>query len=205
MSIIRSDIGLTLPPGLRVGLLGGSFDPAHAGHVAISQAALHRFGLDRVVWLVSPGNPLKAHGPAPMPDRLRAARALVARPRVVVSDIEARIGTRYTADTIGVIQRLFPQVRFTWLMGADNLAQLHLWQDWQAIMARVPVGVLARPGARMAARRSVAARRFARARIPASQARLLPWASAPAWCFVNMPMSDLSSTAIRARHAGQGA
>ena len=132
-----------------IGLLGGSFDPAHAGHAHITREALKRFGLDAVWWLVSPGNPLKTHGPAPMAERLARARTVMHHPRVTVTDIEARLGTRYTAQTLRHIQRLYPAQRFVWLMGADNLAQFHLWQDWRGIMHRVPLGILARPGQRI--------------------------------------------------------
>ena len=185
--------------GQSIGLFGGSFDPAHRGHLHVSREALKRFGLDRVWWLVSPGNPLKPKGPAPLAQRMAAARALVDHPRIRVTDIEARIGTRYTAQTIAALQALYPGVRFVWLMGADNLAQFHRWQDWQGIMQRVPVGVLARPGSRIAARTAKAAHIFAHARLPSEGAGLLAHATAPAWCFVNLPMIEASSTAIRAR------
>lgn len=195
--------------GQRIGLLGGSFDPPHAGHVHITRAALARFGLDRIWWLVSPGNPLKPEGPAPLPARMRAARALMRHPRVDITDIEARLGTRATADTIAALRRRWPAVRFAWLMGADNLAQFHRWQDWRTILASVPVGVLARPGERLPALRSKAAQAYAGARLGAGESRLLAGAAAPAWCFVNLPMMDLSSTQIRARggwrRAGAGA
>ena len=183
--------------GQVVGLLGGSFDPAHAGHVHITQAAMTRLGLDRVWWLVSPGNPLKSHGPAPMDMRITQAKVVMQHPRVTVTDIEARLGTRYTAETIAALQQAYPGVRFVWLMGADNLAQFHLWQDWQEILARVPVGVLARPGDRISARMSRAARMYAQDRLIGRAAKLLGRAVAPAWAFVNLPMSQSSSTAIR--------
>ena len=186
-------------PGQVIGLLGGSFDPPHPGHVHITREALKRFGLDRVWWLVSPGNPLKAHGPAPLMRRLAAARALMAHPRVTVTDIEARLGTRITADTIEALRRVYPDVRFVWLMGADNLAQLHRWRNWRRIMQTVPVGVLARPGDRISARMSPAARQFRGARISGSASQLLGRAEPPAWCFVNVPMRDVSSTEIRRR------
>lgn len=186
-------------PGQRVGLLGGSFDPPHSGHVHITLEAMKRFDLDRVWWLVSPGNPLKDRGPAPLRDRLRAARALMRHPRVDVTDIEARMGTRVTADTIAALQQRYGGVRFVWLMGADNLAQFHLWQNWQAIAEAVPMGVLARPGDRISARMSPAARRYAFCRIDGQASHLLGRAHAPAWSFVNVPMVDLSSTQIRAR------
>ncbi len=191
-------------PNEVVGLLGGSFDPAHGGHVHITEEALVRFGLDRVWWLVSPGNPLKTRGPAPMEARMKAARAIMAHPRVAVTDLEARLGTRYTAQTIAALQRAYPGVRFVWLMGADNLAQFHLWQDWQEIMARVPVGVLARPGDRISARMSKTARLYRPYRLIGRAARLLGQQQAPAWAFANMPMSQMSSTAIRAAGKWQG-
>lgn len=185
-------------PGQTIGLLGGSFDPAHDGHVHITREALKRFDLDRVWWLVSPGNPLKTHGPAPLDKRMAQARRVMQHPRVTVTDIEARLGTRYTAQTLKVLQAQFRGVRFVWLMGADNLAQLHLWQDWQWIMANVPVGVLARPGDRISARMSPAARLFAPYRIAGRQSHLLGRSAPPGWCFVNVPMVAQSSSAIRA-------
>lgn len=195
---MRSDLPLARA-GQTIGLFGGSFDPAHPGHLHVSREALKRFGLDRVWWLVSPGNPLKPKGPAPLAQRLAVARALVDHPRIIVTDIEARIGTRYTAQTIAALQTLCPGVRFVWLMGADNLAQFHRWQDWQEIMGRVAVGVLARPGSRIAARTAKAASIYRHAKLPAEAAHLLAHARPPAWCFVNLPMIDASSSAIRAR------
>jgi nicotinate-nucleotide adenylyltransferase len=186
-------------PGQTIGLLGGSFDPPHAGHVHITREAMKRFGLDRVWWLVSPGNPLKTRGPAPLADRMIAARALMQHPRVTVTDIEARLGTSATADTLRALRAAYPGVRFVWLMGADNLAQFHLWQDWRSIMDTVPVGVLARPKDRISARMSPAARIYAHYRISSQASHLLARADPPAWCFVNVPMVDLSSTSIRAK------
>lgn len=186
-------------PGQVIGLLGGSFDPPHPGHVHITREALRRFGLDRVWWLVSPGNPLKTNGPAPIERRVAAATRMLTDPRVVVTDIEARIGTRYTAETLEHLFRLYPRNRFVWLMGADNLAQFHRWDRWEWIMTHVPVGVLARTGQRMQARISPAAARYDRWRIPASASHMLGRARPPAWCFVNVPMVDISSSAIRAR------
>ncbi|HAW48182.1 MAG TPA: nicotinic acid mononucleotide adenylyltransferase [Roseovarius sp.] len=188
-------------PGQVIGLLGGSFDPPHAGHVHISREALRRFGLDRVWWLVSPGNPLKRHGPAPLPGRMAAARALVDHPRIEVTDVEARLGTRHTSATLAALAAICPGRRFVWLMGADNLAQFHRWQDWRTIMERVPVGVLARPGQRISARLSPAARIYAQAHIKGRASHLLGRAEAPAWCFVNVPMTDISSSALRAGKA----
>jgi nicotinate-nucleotide adenylyltransferase len=187
-----------LRPGMTVGLLGGSFDPAHLGHVQISRAALQRFDLDCLWWLVSPGNPLKSRAPASMERRVAAAQDLMDHPRVRISDIEARLGTRYTAQTLRALRRLYPQVRFTWLMGADNLAHFHRWKDWQQIMETVPIGVLARPGDRISARLSPAARIYRSQMVKDSQSQCLARSQAPAWCFVNVPMIAQSSTAIRA-------
>ena len=184
--------------GQTVGLLGGSFDPPHAGHAHLTRQALKRFGLDRVGWLVSPGNPLKTRGPAPLSERMAACRAIMDHPRVDITDFEARVGTRYTAQTIVALRLAYPGVRFVWLMGADNLAQFHRWQHWRWIMQTVPVGVIARPGDRISARTSKAAQTFERARISGRSSHLLARAEAPAWCFVNVPMMDMSSSAIRA-------
>lgn len=187
--------------GQTVGLLGGSFDPAHAGHAHITREALKRFDLDFVWWLVSPGNPLKERGPAPLAARLERAREVIDHPRVVVSDLEARLGTRYTAQTLQALIARYPGVNFVWLMGADNLAQFHQWQDWEWIMESVPIGVLARPGDRISARRSVAAQRFAHAKLPGVASGVLARSDAPKWCYINLPLSDASSTAIRAEGA----
>lgn len=186
-------------PGQVVGLLGGSFDPAHRGHVHITRTALARFGLDRVWWLVSPGNPLKARQPASMERRLALARRKMRHPRVEISDIEARIGTRYTAETLRALALLYPRVRFVWLMGGDNLAGFHLWEDWQSIMASVPVGILARPGAGLAPLRAPAARAFRDYRLTASRSRLLGRVEAPAWCHVTLPLMEISSSLLRSR------
>ena len=182
--------------GMVIGLLGGSFDPAHEGHAHLSHEAIKRMGLDQVWWLISPGNPLKARQPAPMADRLARARAVMPHPRVKITALELALGTRVTADTIDRLRAVYPGVRFVWLMGADNLAQFHRWDRWQSILARVPVGVLARPGFGVAARLSVAARMFRAAEVPPRGHALR---AAPAWAFVNVPLVNLSSSAIRAR------
>ena len=189
----------TARAGQVIGLLGGSFDPAHEGHVHITREALKRFGLDQVWWLVTPGNPLKSKGPAPLADRVARARRIMQHPSVHITDIEVRLGTRYTAETLAALTRRYPGVRFVWLMGADNLTQLHQWQDWRGLVQTVPIGVLARPGDRISARMSRAARRFRSSRLSGRAAGLLGRAQAPAWSFVNVPMRALSSTAIRAR------
>lgn len=180
--------------GMAVGLLGGSFDPAHAGHVHVTLEALKRLGLDRVWWLVSPGNPLKPFGPAPLARRMARARALMRHPRVDVTDVEAHLGTRHTARTVAALQARWPGVRFVWLMGADNLATFHLWEDWRDILARVPVAVLGRPGERIAARTSPAATIYRRYRVPPGRIGLR---APPAWTFLDVPMHAASSSAIR--------
>ena len=185
-------------PGMTVGLLGGSFDPAHVGHVHITREALKAFRLDRVWWLISPGNPLKANGPAPLADRLARARAVMDHPRVIITDLEVRLGTRYTADTLLRLMAIYPGVRFVWLMGADNLASLHRWDRWDWIMDHVPVGVLARPGSGLAAAMSRAAERYASDRVPPRAAAGLAWRRAPAWCFVTGPQMAISSSELRA-------
>nr|WP_281242770.1 nicotinate-nucleotide adenylyltransferase [Citreimonas salinaria] len=191
-----------LRAGMRVGLLGGSFDPVHAGHVHIAREALRRFGLDRVILLVSPGNPLKANPPAPLDVRIAQARAVALHPRVQVSGIEAELGTRMTADTLARLVERCPGVRFVWLMGADNLAQFDRWARWRRIVQMMPVGVLARPGHGLVAGRAPAARILRGARIPASASRLLPLQEPPAWCYVTVPLIGLSSSEIRAARRG---
>lgn len=183
--------------GQRIGLLGGSFDPPHVGHVHITQEAFKRFALDQVWWLVSPGNPLKDRGPTKLARRMAAAREIMDHPRVHICDFESHVGTRFTAETIAVLQDTCPQARFVWLMGADNLAQFHRWKDWQDIMARVPVGVLARPGDRIEARTAKAAQVFRRAQLHPRNSRALSRKDAPVWAFVNVPMQDISSTQLR--------
>lgn len=185
-------------PGQVVGLFGGSFDPPHPGHLHLSREALKRLGLDRLWWLVSPGNPLKHNPPAPMPERLAAARHMASHPRIEITDIEERLGTRATADTLAALQQRYPGVRFVWVMGADNLAGLHRWGRWHEIMARVPVAVFARPGQRMAALNARAAKQYAAARLPEKSARALGVAAPPAWIYLDMPMRRESSTALRA-------
>ncbi|GGW27598.1 putative nicotinate-nucleotide adenylyltransferase [Gemmobacter lanyuensis] len=191
--------------GMVVGLLGGSFDPAHEGHVHITREALRRFGLDRVWWLVTPGNPLKPRQPAPMADRLARARALMQHPRVVITDLEAHLGTRTTAATLKALRARYPRVRFVWLMGADNLVQFHRWDRWEDIMHMVPVGVLARPGWGVRGRLGRAARVYATDRVTEGAAGDLGRRAAPAWVLADVPLNDLSSSAIRARgewHSG---
>ena len=185
--------------GLRVGLLGGSFDPPHGGHLHISKWAMKEFGLDRVWWLVSPGNPLKAEGPADLDRRMAACNALNDHPRIIVTDLERRFGTRYTAETLTALQGRYSGVRFVWLMGADNLADFHRWDRWQDIMHMMPIGVMARPDQQIAAGCSPAARMFRRKRLSSRRSNALPFKQAPCWSLLTGPMVDMSSTQIRAR------
>ena len=154
--------------GLRIGLLGGSFNPAHDGHLYVSETALRRLKLDYVWWLVSPQNPLKsAAGMGDLKQRLEGARQLAASyPRLIVTDLERVLGTRYTVDTIRALRRRFPQVQFVWLMGSDNLVQFSRWRRWQEIARLVPVAVVQRPGSIMAGLNAAAARRFGTAPRP---------------------------------------
>lgn len=186
-------------PGMRIGLLGGSFDPPHGGHVHISEVALRRLGLNRVWWLVSPGNPLKEAAPADMSRRLSACRELVQNPHIRVTDVESRIKTRFTADTLAAIKRLYPSVHFVWLMGADNMVDFHKWERWDWIMQNIPVCVLARPDQQVSAGLAPAARRYQHSRLPQYRARELLIRKAPQWTLLTGVMSPLSSTLIRAR------
>jgi nicotinate-nucleotide adenylyltransferase len=185
-------------PGLKIGLLGGSFNPPHEAHLAVSLLAMRRLGLDRVWWLVTPGNPLKnTRALPPVADRVKAARDVAAHPRIDVTDLEAAIGTRFTAETIAWLRRRVPAVRFVWIMGADNLAQFHFWQDWRDIAEAVPIAVVDRFGASYAATASPAAQALASARIRERDARSLPGRRPPAWVYLHGLKSPLSSTAIR--------
>ena len=187
-------------PGMRVGLLGGSFNPAHEGHRHISLIAARRLDLHAVWWLVSPQNPLKPeHDTADFDKRLAAARELARHPRIVVSDIEARLGTRYTVDTLRALISRYPGVHFVWLMGADNLAQLPSWKQWVDIMSLVPVAVVDRPGYAPKAQLGKAAERFRDARLSETQARALPYARPPAWVYFHAKLNPLSATNIRKR------
>ncbi len=182
-------------------MLGGSFNPAHEGHLYISRMALRRLGLDEVWWLVSPQNPLKpTNGMAEFARRMAAAKDVAAaEPRIRVSDFEQVRGTRYTADTLATLARTQPRSRFVWLMGADNLLQIHRWHRWSSIFNTVPVAVFGRPGYSLRATSGVAARRFARDRWPQAAAKRLADACTPAWVFLKIREHPESATRIRAR------
>lgn len=189
----------TRGPGLRVGLLGGSFNPAHEGHRAISVEALRRLRLDRVCWLVSPQNPLKpSDDMASFAERFASARRAARHPRVVVSDLEQRIGTRYTLDTLEALQR-DRRTQYIWLIGADNLAQLPRWRGWREVMRRVPVAVFDREPYSHRALAGRAARFYRYARRPEHAAASIARARPPAWVFLRFRRHKVSSTAIRQR------
>ena len=186
-------------PGMRIGLLGGSFNPAHEAHRHISVAALNRLGLHQVWWIVTPGNPLKSASElAPLDERLAYAARVAAHPKIVVTAFEAALGTAYSAHTIRYLQRRYPGVQFIWIMGGDNLAQFHRWRDWAQIFSSIPIFVADRPECRHAAFASPAARRFASAYLPENRAGLLTSSPAPAWTYLSLPLRNISSTAIRA-------
>ncbi len=198
-------LGLHLEPGMRVGLFGGSFDPAHEGHLHVARTTLKRLGLDRIIWLVSPGNPLKPRAPAGLERRMASAARLARPPKMIVSDAESRLGVRYTIDVVRALKARFPRVRFVWIMGADSLHGFHRWRGWTELMREVPVCVVTRPGSAIRSRFAPAARRFAHARLPSGRAQRLADAQAPAWTFLRAPWSFASSTELRALGAGRPA
>jgi nicotinate-nucleotide adenylyltransferase len=180
--------------------LGGSFNPAHEGHRHISLTALAQFGLDQIWWLVSPQNPLKsARGMASFHRRLAMARASARDPRIVVTDLEQILGTRYTFDTIAALRRYYGRTHFVWLMGADNLGQIHRWQRWRGIFESVPIAVFDRPPYRLRTLSGPAASAFHRARVPQTKSRNLAVRPAPAWVFMASRLEPLSSTELRMR------
>ncbi len=192
--------------GMRIGLLGGSFNPPHAAHRLISLTALKRLCLDQVWWMVTPGNPLKEHDElAPLARRIRLCREISRHPRIKVTSFEAGAHTAYTALALRFLRRRLPGVHFVWLMGADNLASFHHWNEWQAVFGLMPILAVDRPEWRQRALASRAAICFSRFRIPEREAALLPSLSPPAWCYLSGPLSKLSSTALRAgRRLKQG-
>jgi nicotinate-nucleotide adenylyltransferase len=202
-------VRLILPPsapGMRIGLYGGSFNPAHLGHRHVTLMALRRLGLDRVWWLVSPGNPLKSRKALP-PVTVRCAQAQrVARhPRIAVTGIEAALDVRFTVQTLRFLARRRPGVRFVWIMGADSLATFHRWKGFAEIARLMPIAVIDRPGSTMTPLSARAAHRLAGARLPEDAAATLPTRPPPAWVFLHGPRSTLSSTEIREGARGRSA
>ena len=184
--------------GQRIGLLGGSFNPPHAGHRLISQIALRRLGLDCVWWIVTPGNPLKKHdGLAPLRDRLAQCRTLKRDSHIRVTAFETGLASQFTAGTLAFLHMRNPGVRFVWLMGADCLVQFHRWQHWRDIFETLPIAVIDRPGLHMKSLASPAARTFRSRQWPEQKARRMLTANTPAWTFLTGPLSPFSSAAIR--------
>src|ERR1700691_6801023 len=192
---------IVLPPhesGMRIGLFGGTFDPAHAAHRAACLLSMKRIGLDRVWWLVTPGNPLKdTRGLAPLSARTRAARALAHHPRIDVTDLEAQLGTRYTYQTVRYLVRACPGVHFVWIMGAANLRAFHPWQRWRGIAGLVPIAVVDRLGPSLYAAGSAAGQALASFSIPEAAAKRLTGRKPPVWIYLHGLKSPLSSTALR--------
>jgi nicotinate-nucleotide adenylyltransferase len=192
---------------MRIGLFGGTFDPPHAAHVGASLLALKRLQLDRVWWLVTPGNPLKdTRGLAPLAQRIAAAEHLIRHPRIDVTGLEAVINSRYTFQTISYLLRRCPGVRFVWIMGADNLRSFYRWQNWRRIAALVPLAVIDRLGSSLYATGGRAAQALDRYRVPEALAPRLADLAPPAWAYLHGLKSPLSSTALRAarRNPGNG-
>jgi nicotinate-nucleotide adenylyltransferase len=186
---------------LRIGLLGGSFNPAHSGHLYVSEVALRRLGLDYVWWLVTPQNPLKGKtGLAPLQYRVNQAKLLARHPRIVVMDIEHALGTHYSIDTLKALQRRFPSVRFVWLMGSDNLEIFRRWRNWEQIVARVPIAVIQRPGSTLATLHAKPMQRFMRCRVADG-----PLDAPPSIVILDGRRNEQSSTAIRAASRRQEA
>jgi nicotinate-nucleotide adenylyltransferase len=199
--------GVILPPhgpGMRIGLFGGTFDPPHAAHRAASLLAMTRLKLDRIWWLVTPGNPLKhTSGSAPLQERLAAASALAHHPRIDVTDFEAALRTTYTFATISYLLRRCPGVHFVWVMGADNLRHFHRWQRWRDIARLVPIAVIDRLGPSLYSIAGVAGQALGGARVPESAAGSLATRKPPAWVYLHGLKSPLSSTALRAARAAR--
>jgi nicotinate-nucleotide adenylyltransferase len=201
VSTAPQSVSEVIPPhsnGMRIGLLGGSFNPPHVAHRAISLFAIKRLKLDRVWWLVTPGNPLKDDGALhDLDERVEAARQLATDPRIDISCLESVIGTRYSVDTITYLRRRASGLRFVWIMGADNLAQFHRWQNWRRIASEVPIAVIDRPPQSFRALAAPAAQALARYRLPENQASRLADQPAPAWVFLTGMKLSLSSTGLR--------
>jgi nicotinate-nucleotide adenylyltransferase len=193
-------LGFDLEAGMRVGLFGGSFNPAHDGHAHVAETAKRRLKLDRVIWLVSPQNPLKSSDEtADLEERIAGARALAQGPGMIVSGVETKLGSAYTIDTIRTLKARFPGVKFVWIMGADSLATFHRWRGWTQIMRECPVAVVSRPWISLKSRFSPAAVRFARYRVGSQEASGLADRQAPAWAFLFGRFNFQSSSALRAR------
>jgi nicotinate-nucleotide adenylyltransferase len=184
--------------GMTIGLFGGSFNPPHAGHRLVTLTALRRLKLDRIWWIVTPGNPLKnTNSLPPLHERMQACLNLMPEPMIDITGFEAEIGTRYTLDSLRYLKRRCPTVRFIWIMGADNLIQFHRWQGWEKIVRLMPIVVVDRPGRTLKATASLAAHALRRSRLPESHSAKLMHMTPPALVFIHGKRSSLSSTALR--------
>lgn len=188
--------------GQKIGLFGGSFDPAHKGHLHVARTGLRELGLDQIWWLVSPQNPLKPEQP-PYESRVETVNALALPPRMSVSHIEKQAGTNYTVDLLRFLKTRYPQTEFVFIMGADNFAQLPKWRSWQEIMASYPIAVISRPGENLKARLGQAARQYADYRLPEERAASLAEMTAPRWTYLTLPLDRRSSSALRAKLASR--
>ena len=185
--------------GMTVGLFGGSFNPPHEGHALVAETALRRLALDQLWWLVTPGNPLKNNSNlAPLGERIAMSEKIAPNPRIKVTAFEQALGQSYTARTLEIVRARNRDVRFVWVMGADNLKNFHRWQNWRKIVATFPIAVIDRPGSTLAYLSSPMARAFGYARIDEDDAQTLAFRRPPAWTFIHGPRSGLSSTALRA-------
>jgi len=183
----------------RIGILGGSFNPAHRGHLHVSQEALRLLQLDEVWWMVSPQNPLKpVNGMADVEIRIESANSFAKHRKIKVTDVEIELGTTYTAETLTKLTTIYPKTRFVWLMGADNLVQISEWKDWQEIFRTVPIAVFTRPTYTQRALTGFAAKRFARYRINEGRVNRLSVMRAPAWSFLHIKPDIISATRVRA-------
>lgn len=191
--------GLHLERGMKIGLFGGSFNPAHEGHAHVAETARLRLGLDRVIWLVSPQNPLKSKSEtAPLAERIKQIEPFIG-PKDIISDFETRIKANYTLDTLRALKARYPKVHFVWIMGGDSLASFHKWRGWIQIAEMVPMVIVSRPGTLMNSRFSPTAKRFAKYRWPEKAASILAHQPAPAWAYLKGPLHHHSSTQIRAQ------
>lgn len=185
-------------PGQRVGIMGGTFNPPHAGHAIVAETAMKRLNLDQLWFVVTPGNPLKSNGHLPpLAERMKAARKFARNPAMKITGFETELGTPYTAATLAFLKRRYPGVRFVWVMGADNLATFDRWQHWREIAKSLPIAVIDRPGWRLKALASRAGRTLMPSRIPEQSAGTLAGRGPPAWTFLTTRLSSLSSTALR--------
>ena len=191
-------------PGQRIGVMGGSFNPAHDGHRIVAETAVKRLRLDQLWWVVTPGNPLKSNAELPaQAARMSKARSYARGPHMKITGFEAELGTPYTAATLAFLKRRHAGIRFVWVMGADNLASFHRWQHWRAIARTMPIAVVDRPGWRMKALASPAAAALRSSRIPEARAARLPALTSPAWTFLTSRLSPLSSTTLRTTPAAK--